>query len=35
MLLAQFRQALFYDRPPRAPKNVTDEKDLQDLMLTR
>jgi hypothetical protein len=35
VLLAQFGQALFYDGPPGASKNVTDEKNFQDLMVTR
>jgi hypothetical protein len=35
VLLAQFRQAIFYDRPPRAPKNVTDKKNFQETMVTR
>jgi hypothetical protein len=30
VLLAQARQAIFYDRPPRAAKNVTDKKNVQD-----
>jgi hypothetical protein len=35
VLLAQFRQAIFYDRPPRAAKNVTDKKNFQETMVTR
>jgi hypothetical protein len=35
VLLAQFRQAISYDRPPRAPKNVTDKKNFQETMVTR
>ena len=35
VLLAQFGEAIFYDRPPRASKNVTDKKNFQDLMVTR
>jgi len=35
VLLAQFRQAIFYDRPPGAPKNVTNKENFQDLMVTR
>jgi hypothetical protein len=35
VLLAQFRQAISYDRPPGAPKNVTDKKNFQDSMLSR
>jgi hypothetical protein len=30
VLLAQFGQAILYDRPPGAPKNVTDKKNLQE-----
>ena len=30
VLLAQFRQSIFYDRPPRTAKNVTDKKNFQD-----
>jgi hypothetical protein len=30
VLAAQFRQAIFYDGAPGAPKNVTDEKKFQD-----
>jgi len=33
--LAQFRQAILYDRPPRTPKNVTNKKNFQDSMLSR
>jgi hypothetical protein len=35
VLLTQSRQALFYDRPPGPPKNVTDKEDFQDSMVTR
>src|ERR1700730_3181829 len=28
--LAYFGQAVFYDRPPGAPKNVTDKKNFQE-----
>ena len=35
VLLAQFRQAIFNDRPPGASKNVANEKNFQDLMVTR
>jgi hypothetical protein len=35
VLLAQFRQAISYDRPPGAPKNVTDKKNFQETMVTR
>jgi hypothetical protein len=27
---SQFGQAIFYDRPPGAPKNVTDKENLQE-----
>jgi hypothetical protein len=35
VLPAQFRQAILYDGPPRASKNVTNKKNFQDLMVTR
>ena len=35
VLLAQFREAIFYDRPAGAPKNVTDKKNFQDSMVSR
>jgi hypothetical protein len=35
VLFAQFRQALSYDGPPGASKNVTNKKNFQVLMVTR
>jgi hypothetical protein len=35
VLLAQIRQAIFYDRPPGAAKNVADKKNFQEMMVTR
>jgi hypothetical protein len=35
VLLAQFGQAILYDRPPRAAKNVADKKNFQEMMVTR
>ncbi len=31
VLLAKIRQAILYDRPPGAPKNVTDKKNFQKI----
>ena len=35
VLLAQSGQTVFYDRPSGSPKNVTDKKNFQDLMVSR
>jgi hypothetical protein len=35
VLLAQFRQAIFYDRAPGPAKDIADKKNFQDLMVTR
>ena len=35
VLLAQLRQTIFYNRPSRTPKNVTDKKNFQDSMVSR
>jgi hypothetical protein len=35
VFFAQFGQAIFYDHAPRASKDVADEKNFQDLMVSR